>query len=81
MVPSIPVFRPYPRDDDFLAALDKMVNENISESKGLVRDKNSIRSMTSPVSSGRSKKNWEQLQEEHNVQVVVMLRKGQGHHC
>ena len=53
MVPSIPVFRPYPRDDDFLAALDKMVNENISESKGLVRDKNSIRSMTSSVSSGR----------------------------
>eukprot|EP00092_Neocalanus_flemingeri_P034844 GFUD01037919.1.p1 GENE.GFUD01037919.1~~GFUD01037919.1.p1 ORF type:complete len:1219 (+),score=513.71 GFUD01037919.1:43-3699(+) len=81
MVPSIPVFEPCPEDDDFLAALDKMVNENISESKGLVRDKNSLSSMTAPVSSGRGKKNWEQLQEEQedqedNVQVVVMLRKG-----
>ena len=81
MVPSIPVFQPCPEDDDFLAALDKMVNENISESKGLVRDKNSLTNMTAPVSSGRGKKNWEQLQEEQveqedNVQVVVMLRKG-----
>merc|ERR1719483_1124679 len=81
MVPSIPVFQPCPEDDDFLAALDKMVNENISESKALVRDKNSLSSMTAPVSSGRGKKNWEQLQEEQddqeeNVQVVVMLRKG-----
>ena len=38
-------------------------------------------SMTAPVSSGKGKKNWEQLQEEQveqedNVQVVVMLRKG-----
>jgi len=81
MVPSNPVFEPCPEDDDFLAALDKMVNENISESKSLVRDKNSLASMTAPVSSGRGKKNWEQLQEEQveeedNVQVVVMLRKG-----
>merc|ERR1711892_989441 len=81
MVPSIPVFQPCPEDDDFLAALDKMVNENISESKGLVRDKNSLTNMTAPVSSGAKKKNWEQLQEEQeeqedNVQVVVMLRKG-----
>merc|ERR1719369_2153281 len=35
IVPSIPVFQPCPEDDDFLAALDKMVNENISESKSL----------------------------------------------
>jgi len=81
MVPSIPVFQPCPEDDDFLAALDKMVNENISESKNLVRDKNTLASMTAPVSSGKGKKNWEQLQEEQveqedNVQVVVMLRKG-----
>jgi len=81
MVPSNPVFEPCPEDDDFLAALDKMVNENISENKSLVRDKNSLSSMTAPVSSGRGKKNWEQLQEEQmeqedNVQVVVMLRKG-----
>ena len=81
MVPSNPVFEPCPEDDDFLAALDKMVNENISESKSLVRDKNSLATMTAPVSSGRGKKNWEQLQEEQmeeedNVQVVVMLRKG-----
>jgi len=81
MVPSTPVFQPCPEDDDFLAALDKMVNENISESKSLVRDKNTLASMTAPVSSGKGKKNWEQLQEEQveqedNVQVVVMLRKG-----
>merc|ERR1712013_586845 len=81
MVPSIPIFQPCPEDDDFLAALDKMVNENISESKNLVRDKNTLASMTAPVSSGKGKKNWEQLQEEQgeqedNVQVVVMLRKG-----
>ena len=40
--------------------------------------------MSVPVSSGRSKKNWEQLQQEDQeeaagasgVQVVLMLRKG-----
>merc|ERR1719244_79837 len=87
IVSSVPVFQPCAEDDDFLAALDKMVNENINESKSLARDKSNITSMTAPVSSGRGKKTWEQLQEEtehggeneqnnENVQVVVMLRKG-----
>merc|ERR1712130_300470 len=81
-IPTAPVFNPCPEDDDFLAALDKMVNDNITESKGVARDKASLSTMTGPVASGKGKKTWEQLQEEGegekaaNVQVVVMLRKG-----
>ena len=49
-----------------------------------MRDKSSMAGMTVPVSSGKSKKNWEQLQQEDpeeaggdaGVQVVLMLRKG-----
>ena len=37
LVPTQPKFEPCPEDDDFLAALDKMVNENIAESKNLGR--------------------------------------------
>ena len=33
IIPTQPKFEPCPEDDDFLAALDKMVNENIAESK------------------------------------------------
>merc|ERR1719445_2629637 len=84
MINTKPRFEPCPEDDDFLAALDKMVNENIAESKNVVRDKSSMAGMSVPVSSGRSKKNWEQLQQEDQeeaagasgVQVVLMLRKG-----
>ena len=36
-VPTQPKYEPCPEDDDFLAALDKMVNENIAESKNLGR--------------------------------------------
>ena len=35
MVPTKPDFQPCPEDDDFMAALDKMVNENIAESKNI----------------------------------------------
>ena len=50
----------------------------------LVRDKASMAGMSVPVSSGRTKKSWEQLQQEEaeadgetgGVQVVLMLRKG-----
>ena len=49
-----------------------------------MRDKTSLAGMTVPVSSGKSKKSWEQLQQEEaeaegegaGVQVVLMLRKG-----
>ena len=49
-----------------------------------VRDKSSISAMTVPVGAGKSKKNWEQLQQESTdleqgaggVQVQLMLRKG-----
>jgi len=81
-LPTAPVFQACEDDDDFLAMLDKMVNENLTESKGLTKDKASLAAMTAPVASGRGKKTWEQLQEEGegekaaNVQVVVMLRKG-----
>jgi len=81
-IPTAPVFNPCPEDDDFLAALDKMVNDNITESKAVSRDKANFSTMTAPVASGKGKKTWEQLQEEGegekaaNVQVVVMLRKG-----
>ena len=34
-VPTVPKYEPCPEDDDFLAALDKMVNENIAESKNV----------------------------------------------
>ena len=34
-VPTQPKYEPCPEDDDFLAALDKMVNENIAESKNV----------------------------------------------
>ena len=36
-VPTQPKYEPCPEDDDFLAALDKMVNENIAESKNVGR--------------------------------------------
>ena len=36
-VPTVPKYEPCPEDDDFLAALDKMVNENIAESKNVGR--------------------------------------------
>ena len=35
MINTKPRFEPCPEDDDFLAALDKMVNENIAESKNV----------------------------------------------
>jgi len=77
---SKPEYQPCAEDDDFLAALDKMVNENIAEHKNLVRDKNAGSAMTVPVGGGKSKKNWEQLQNEdesarEGVQVQLMLRK------
>ena len=40
MVPTKPDFQPCPEDDDFMAALDKMVNENIAESKNIGEPKN-----------------------------------------
>ena len=66
-IPTAPVFDPCPEDDDFLAALDKvwndkdevvqncvqMVNDNITESKGVARDKASLSTMTAPVASGK----------------------------
>ena len=33
VIPTKPEYQPCAEDDDFLAALDKMVNENIAESK------------------------------------------------
>ena len=63
-MPTRPSHQACPEDDDFLAALDKMVNENIAESKNVVRDKNVMSSMTGPVSGAKGKKNWEQLQQE-----------------
>ena len=60
-----------------------MVNENITESKNMLRDKNSLAAVSAPISTQKGKKNWEQLQEEgeedeSRVQVVIMLRKGGG---
>jgi len=83
MVPDAPLHQPCPEDDDFLAALDKMVADNIKESSSI---KSSVGQMTTPVSSG-GKKTWEQLQQESqepdnqpggDIKVVVMLRKGGG---
>merc|ERR1719251_133421 len=64
MVPTKPDFQPCPEDDDFMAALDKMVSENIAESKNIVRDKSQLSGLTVPVGGGKGKKNWEQLQQE-----------------
>merc|ERR1719471_470838 len=64
VISTHPKYEPCPEDEDFLAALDKMVNENIAESKNVVRDKNVMSSMTGPVSGAKGKKNWEQLQQE-----------------
>merc|ERR1719158_623629 len=84
MVPEAPVYQPCPEDDDFLAALDKMVTENISEAKSSSLAKGSLGNMSTPVSSGRAGKTWEQIQaegetggqESQDMKVVVMLRKG-----
>merc|ERR1740129_459068 len=79
LVPQIPVFSPFDEDDEFLSSLDKMVNDNISDSRNLYRDKNLMTNLTAPVSTVKGKKTWDQLQEEgegEDVQVVVMLRKG-----
>lgn len=83
LLPSAPVKLSCKEDDDFLADLDRMVNENISESKNLLRDKNTLATVSAPISTQKGKKNWEQLQEEgeedeSKVQVMIMLRKGGG---
>ena len=84
VLPSAPARIPCQEDEDFLAALDKMVNDNITESRSLLRDRNHLTNLTAPISTSKSKKTWEQLQEENSddkedegkVQVMVMLRKG-----
>merc|ERR1740128_881211 len=89
LLPSAPVKVECQEDDDFMSALDQMINENITESKNLARDKSSLLSVTAPISSGKGKKTYEQLQEEGGdddtdedgagkVEVRVMLRKGGG---
>jgi hypothetical protein len=64
LVPTAPVRVACPEDEEFLAALDRMVNENISEAKTMQRDKANLAQLTAPVSlsSGKAKKTWEQLQ-------------------
>ena len=62
LVPTAPVRVSCPEDEEFLAALDRMVNENISEAKAMQRDKAAITQLSAPVSSGRAKKTYEQLQ-------------------
>ena len=74
LVPTRPSHQACSEDDDFLAALDKMVNENIAESKNVVRDKNVMSSMTGPVSGAKGKKNWEQLQQESEASDGVQVR-------
>ena len=74
LVPTRPSHQACPEDDYFLAALDKMVNENIAESKNVVRDKNVMSSMTGPVSGAKGKKNWEQLQQESEASDGVQVR-------
>ena len=74
LVPTLPSHQACSEDDDFLAALDKMVNENIAESKNVVRDKNVMSSMTGPVSGAKGKKNWEQLQQESEASDGVQVR-------
>ena len=74
LVPTRPSHQACPEDDDFLAALDKMVNENIAESKNVVRDKNVMSSMTGPVSGAKGKKNWEQLQQESEASAMARMR-------
>jgi len=91
LLPSAPVKVECQEDDDFMSALDQMINENITESKNLARDKSSLLSVAAPISSGKGKKTYEQLQEEGGggdddtdddgagkVEVRVMLRKGGG---
>jgi len=84
LLPSAPVKQQCKEDDDFLSALDKMVNENISESRNIIRDKNSLINISAPMSTSKAKKTWEQLQEEGSteeesqVHVMLMLRKGGG---
>ena len=70
-LPTAPVRVACPEDEDFLAALDRMVNENISEAKAMQRDKSSLTQLTAPVSSGKGKKTWEQLQVTFNLRSTV----------
>lgn len=83
LLPSAPLKLPCQEDEDFLSALDKMINENIAESKNIIRDKNSLTVVTAPLTTSKAKKTWEQLQDEGKedetrVQVMIMLRKGGG---
>ena len=86
LLPSAPVLVNCQEDDEFQAALDKMINDNITESKSIVREKGSLNALTAPVSVTKGKKTWEQLQdegkeegsEEDKVPVMIMLRKGGG---
>jgi len=85
LLPAAPLRHQCKEDEDFLSALDRMVNENITESKNIIRDKNSMNTISAPVSTSKTKKTWEQIQEEGGsveeeaqVHVMVMLRKGGG---
>ena len=66
-LPTAPVNEPCQEDDDFLAALDKMVNDSIVENKNVVRDKNSIANLTVPTGLKSSKKTYDQIQEEEKM--------------
>lgn len=88
VLPSAPVNIHCQEDDDFMAALDKMVNESITENKNMIRDKGNMTNVSAPPGINKSKKTYEQIQEEGRgdedenekgkVQVMVMLRKGGG---
>jgi len=88
VVPSAPANIHCQEDDDFMAALDKMVNESITESKNMIREKANMTNVSAPPGINKSKKTYEQIQEEGHadededekgkVQVMVMLRKGAG---
>ena len=45
-----------------MAALDKMVNESITENKNMIRDKGNITNVSAPPGINKSKKTYEQIQ-------------------
>ncbi len=66
-------------DDEFTAMLDKMVNDNIAESRSAALPRGQQMNMIAPMHS-KSKKGYDQLhqpppEEENTVQFSVLLRK------
>lgn len=79
LVPSAPKFVACEEDDEFVNLFDKMVNENLTESRTAVPRSQQV-SVVAPVHMKHAKKTYNDLQntegKEETVQFAVLMRKG-----